>query len=65
MSETPKPQDKEAFNAFVAKYNLEPANNDAIMNCLFELNEKIDAVAKHTTVYAKEDDFFIAGMKHT
>jgi hypothetical protein len=29
------------------------------------LNEKIDAVAKHTTVYAKEDDFFIAGMKHT
>lgn len=44
MAETPKPQDTEAFNAFVAKYNLDPANNNAIMNCLFELSEKMNEV---------------------
>lgn len=44
MAETPKPQDTEAFNAFVAKYNLDPANNLAIMNCLFELSEKMNEV---------------------
>lgn len=42
MSETPVTQDKEAFEAFKRKYNLDPANNLAIMNCLFELNEKIN-----------------------
>ena len=42
MPETPKSKDKEAFNAFVAKYNLDPLNNNAIMNCLFELNEKLE-----------------------
>ena len=41
MPETPKSKDKEAFNAFVAKYNLDPLNNDAIMNCLFEQDERI------------------------
>ena len=49
MSETPKPQNKEAFNAFVAKYNLDPLNNDAIMNCLFELNEKLEEIASSST----------------
>lgn len=44
MAETPKPQDTEAFNAFIAKYNLDPANNNAIMNCLFELSEKMNEV---------------------
>ena len=42
MSETPVTQDKEAFEAFKRKYNLDPANNLAIMNCLFELNEKLE-----------------------
>jgi hypothetical protein len=41
MPETPTSKNKEAFNDFIAKYNLEPLNNDAIMNCLFELNEEI------------------------
>ena len=41
MAETPTPHNKEAFNAFVAKYNLDPLNNDAIMNCLFEQDERI------------------------
>jgi hypothetical protein len=50
MSETPRPQDTEAFNAFVAKYNLSPLNNDAIMNCLFELNEKIEDIAKYVII---------------
>ena len=40
MPETPKSKDKEAFNAFVAKYNLDPLNNNAIMNCLFELSQE-------------------------
>lgn len=40
MPETPKSKDKEAFNAFVAKYNLDPLNNNAVMNCLFELKEE-------------------------
>ena len=42
MPETPKSKDKEAFEAFVAKYNLDPLNNSAIMNCLFEMNEKMN-----------------------
>lgn len=46
MSETPKPQDTEAFNAFVSKYNLDPSNNDAIMNCLFELSQDNDNAQK-------------------
>ena len=46
MSETPKPQDTEAFNAFVTKYNLDPANNLAIMNCLFELSQDNDDAHK-------------------
>lgn len=50
MAETPKPQDTEAFNAFIAKYNLDPANNNAIMNCLFELNEKIEEIAKYISI---------------
>jgi hypothetical protein len=64
MSETPVTQDKEAFDAFKKKYNLNPANNLAIMNCLFELNEKMNEMSKYITVYAKEEDFTIAGMKH-
>ena len=40
MPETPKSKDKEAFNAFVAKYNLDPLNNNAIMNCSFELSQE-------------------------
>ena len=46
MAETPKPQDAEAFNAFIAKYNLDPANNNAIMNCLFELSQDNDNAHK-------------------
>lgn len=43
MSETPKPsQDKQGlYEAFIAKYNLDPANNSAIMNCLFELHQAL------------------------
>lgn len=41
MPETPKSKDKEAFNAFVAKYNLDPLNNNAIMNCLFEQEQQL------------------------
>lgn len=40
MSETPVTQDKEAFEAFKKKFNLDPANNLAIMNCLFELSQE-------------------------
>lgn len=44
MSETPKPsQDKQGlYEAFIAKYNLDPANNSAIMNCLFEISEDLE-----------------------
>ena len=42
MSETPVTQDKEAFEAFKKNYNLDPANNLAVMNCLFEQSEKIE-----------------------
>lgn len=43
MSETPKPsQDKQGlYEAFIAKYNLNPAINSAIMNCLFELHKAL------------------------
>lgn len=43
MSETPKPsQDKQGlYEAFIAKYNLNPAINSAIMNCLFELHQAL------------------------
>jgi len=39
MPETLQPtEDKqEAYQAFIEKYSLNPSNNDAIMNCLFEL----------------------------
>lgn len=42
MSETPTPtkEKQEAYQAFIEHYNLNPSNNDAIMNCLFELNEE-------------------------
>lgn len=44
MSETKQPtaDKQEAYQAFIEHYNLSPLNNDAIMNCLFELNEKIN-----------------------
>lgn len=53
MPETRQPsKDKqEAFNAFVAKYNLDPLNNDAIMNCLFEL---FDTSRKQTDIIHEE-----------
>lgn len=46
MSETKQPtaDKQEAYQAFIAHYNLSPLNNDAIMNCLFELNEKMNGV---------------------
>jgi hypothetical protein len=44
MAETRTTDNKEAFNAFVSKYNLDPSNNHAIMNCLFELSEKMNEV---------------------
>ena len=46
MAETKQPtKDKqEAYQAFIEHYNLSPLNNDAIMNCLFELNEKMNGV---------------------
>lgn len=50
MPETKTPQNKKAFNAFVAKYNLDPLNVQAIMNCLFELNEKIEETAKYISI---------------
>ena len=56
MSETKQPtaDKQEAYQAFIAHYNLSPLNNDAIMNCLFELNEKINLLemylAKRVTV---------------
>lgn len=42
MSETPVTQDKEAFEAFKKKYNLDPLNHLAIMNCLFEISEDLE-----------------------
>jgi len=53
MAETPVTQDKEAFNAFVSKYNLDPLNHLAIMNCLFEMNEKIDRFVKRIVIAKK------------
>lgn len=44
MAETPKPQNQEAFNAFVKHYNLDPLNKDAINNCLFDIAKRIDIV---------------------
>jgi hypothetical protein len=41
MAETPTPNNKEAFNAFVKQYNLDPLNKDAINNCLFDLYQQI------------------------
>lgn len=42
MSETPTPtkEKQEAYQAFIRHYSLDPSNNDAIMNCLFELKEE-------------------------
>ncbi len=45
MAETPKPQDQEAFKAFVKHYNLDPLNKEAINNCLFDIAKRI-AIAK-------------------
>jgi hypothetical protein len=44
MAETKQPsKDKqEAYQAFIAHYNLSPLNNDAIMNCLFEISEYLE-----------------------
>ena len=44
MSETKQPsKDKqEAYQAFIEHYNLNPSNNDAIMNCLFEISEDLE-----------------------
>lgn len=44
MPETPTSKDKEAFNAFVRKFNLDPLNVQAINNFLFDLNERISAL---------------------
>lgn len=41
MAETPKPQDQEAFKAFVKHYNLDPLNKEAINNCLFDIAKHI------------------------
>lgn len=44
MSETKQPaEDKRgAYQSFIAHYNLSPLNNDAIMNCLFEISEDLE-----------------------
>lgn len=44
MAETKTTQNKEAFEVFVAKFNLDPLNVLAINNCLFDLNERISAL---------------------
>ena len=46
MSETPRPtaDKQEAYQAFIEHYNLNPSNNDAIMNCLFEQAEEIQTL---------------------
>lgn len=55
MAETKQPtKDKqEAYQAFIEHYNLSPLNNDAIMNCLFEMNEKIDRFVKRIVIAKK------------
>jgi hypothetical protein len=42
MAETPKPQNKEVFDAFIKQYNLDPLNKDAINNCLFQLHSRLE-----------------------
>lgn len=47
MSETKQPtaDKQEAYQAFIEHYNLNPSNNDAIMNCLFEQNQKFEEIS--------------------
>lgn len=49
MAETPKPQDQEAFKAFVKHYNLDPLNKDAINNCLFDIANHIPVDYRETS----------------
>jgi hypothetical protein len=40
MSDTTKRGSKEELAAFVKEFNLDPANNEAIINCLFFLAKR-------------------------